>query len=207
MSQEPLVFVLGKVLIATAWADGEISESEINCLKDLLFKIEKLASSDWARLQIYIETPVSDAERGRLVDDLGQAIASSDDKAEALAVLEQVCQADGVFSDAERIVFDEIRSTIADTPTGFRIIPCVGSVPFPLKTCVNEAEIADYFSVPVLAFANPRLVEEREVDINGTIRALRIYHIGNRRVWGLTARIVQNLLQRLGLEENEDAAG
>ena len=34
-------------------------------------------------------------------------------------------------------------------------------------------------------------------------RVLRVYHVGNRRVWGLTALIVQNLLQRLGLEPVE----
>jgi hypothetical protein len=44
------------------------------------------------------------------------------------------------------------------------------------------------------------LVEERRVLLDGRARALRIYHIGGRQVWGLTARILQNLLVRLGLE-------
>ena len=44
------------------------------------------------------------------------------------------------------------------------------------------------------------MVEERAVKINGVERLLRIYHIGNRQIWGLTARILQNLLVRLGLE-------
>lgn len=90
---------------------------------------------------------------------------------------------------------DEARS-IAD----YRIVPCVGAVPFPLKTEINEAEIAEVFSVPLSAFTNPRLVEERPVAIDGRERVLRIYHIGSRRVWGLTARVLQNLLVRLGVE-------
>jgi hypothetical protein len=54
------------------------------------------------------------------------------------------------------------------------------------------------------AFANPRLVEEQEVLINGVPRDILVYHIGNRRIWGLTARVLQNLLVRLGLEPEED---
>ena len=31
-------------------------------------------------------------------------------------------------------------------------------------------------------------------------RMIRIYHVGRRQVWGLTARIIQNLMQRLGID-------
>jgi hypothetical protein len=57
------------------------------------------------------------------------------------------------------------------------------------------------FAVPVSALANPRLVEEHEVIINGRPRALRTYHVGRHVVWGLTARIVENLLLRLGVAD------
>ncbi len=92
----------------------------------------------------------------------------------------------------------------AETPSGFRIVPCVGAVPHPLDTELNEDEIAELFAVPLLAFADVRMVEERQVTINGQERSLRVYHLpGGRQVWGLTARIVQNLLERLGLESGE----
>jgi len=88
----------------------------------------------------------------------------------------------------------------AETPSGYRIIPCVGAVPYPLETTPNEGEIAEIFSVPLLAFANVQMAEEREVTINGQTRMLRVYHVaGGRQVWGLTARLIQNLLERLGL--------
>ena len=88
----------------------------------------------------------------------------------------------------------------AETPSGFRIIPCVGAVPHSLETTINEAEIAEVFSVPLLAFADVRMAEEREVTINGKQRTLRVYHVaGGRQVWGLTARLIQNLMERLGL--------
>jgi 8-oxo-dGTP pyrophosphatase MutT (NUDIX family) len=93
-----------------------------------------------------------------------------------------------------------------ETPSGFRIVPCVGAVPEVFEPEPDEAEIVDVFSVPLSAFANPTMVEDRPVSINGIERTLRIYHVGRRRVWGLTARILQNLLRRLGLEADEDLA-
>jgi 8-oxo-dGTP pyrophosphatase MutT (NUDIX family) len=88
----------------------------------------------------------------------------------------------------------------AETPSGYRIVPWVAAVPYPLATEINEGEIAEVFSAPVLAFSNPRMVEDRAVEIDGVERMLRIYHVGSRQVWGLTARILQNLLWRLGVE-------
>ena len=79
-------------------------------------------------------------------------------------------------------------------------LPKVDSVPFPLETKANEAEIAEIFTVPLLAFSDVRMAEDREVTINGQTRILRIYHVaGGRQVWGLTARLIQNLLERLGM--------
>jgi 8-oxo-dGTP pyrophosphatase MutT (NUDIX family) len=86
------------------------------------------------------------------------------------------------------------------TPSGFLIIPCVAAVPFPLELEPNDGEIAESVSVPLLEFTNPRLVEERMVVINGRERLLRSYHVGGRQVWGVTARVVQNLMHRLGFE-------
>jgi 8-oxo-dGTP pyrophosphatase MutT (NUDIX family) len=91
-----------------------------------------------------------------------------------------------------------------ETPAGFRVIPCVGAVPRTFQAQPNAGEIAEVFSLPLTAFSNPQLVEERAVKIDGVERMLRIYHVGNRQIWGLTARILQNLLVRLGLESAED---
>lgn len=89
----------------------------------------------------------------------------------------------------------------AETPSGFRITPCVGAVPFPLETSLDEGEIEEVFPVPLQNLASPDLVEDRSVLIDGEERVLRIYHVGRRQIWGLTARIMQNLLLRLGVEQ------
>jgi 8-oxo-dGTP pyrophosphatase MutT (NUDIX family) len=85
------------------------------------------------------------------------------------------------------------------SPAGFRIVPCVGAVPAPVKPVLNEEEIDRVFAVPLLALADPGVVEDREVDFDGRRRAIRVYHIGQPPIWGLTARIIQRLLERLGL--------
>ncbi|MDA8017114.1 MAG: CoA pyrophosphatase [Thermoanaerobaculia bacterium] len=89
----------------------------------------------------------------------------------------------------------------AGTPSGFRIVPCVGAVPYPLETNINQDEIEDVFPVPLQNLSNPDLVEDRRVLIDGVERELRIYHVGRRQIWGLTARILQTLLVRLGVED------
>ncbi|TNF76054.1 MAG: CoA pyrophosphatase [Acidobacteria bacterium] len=92
----------------------------------------------------------------------------------------------------------------AETPSGFHIVPCVGAVPHPLETEINQEEIAEVFSVPLLAFADYRTVEDQLVKIDGIERMIRVYHVGKRQVWGLTARIIQNLMTRLGFEIPEE---
>lgn len=87
-----------------------------------------------------------------------------------------------------------------DVPSGFRIVPCVGAIPHPYELRPSEAEIAEVFRLPLLAFTNPRLVEERPLVYDGVRRSLRVYHVGGRQIWGVTARILHDLLARLGLE-------
>lgn len=91
-----------------------------------------------------------------------------------------------------------------ETPAGFRVLPCVGAVPHTFKPEPNAGEIAEVFSFPLTAFSNPQLVEERAVKVNDVERMLRIYHVGGRQIWGLTALILQNLLVRLGMESADD---
>ena len=43
------------------------------------------------------------------------------------------------------------------------------------------------------------LTASGHVRINGQRRTLRVYHVGRFVVWGVTARILQNLLERLGI--------
>ena len=86
------------------------------------------------------------------------------------------------------------------TPSGYHVLPCVGAVPYPVETRPAAGEVAEVFAIPLSAVANPQLIERRPVLIDGTERELTIFHIAGRQIWGLTAVILWNLLERLGIQ-------
>jgi uncharacterized tellurite resistance protein B-like protein len=123
MSDKNLILTLAKVIIAAAWADGEMTLEEINSLKDLLFRLPhaggtQLTGREWARLEMYIESPVGAAERARLLEQLQAALRRPKDRALALSALEDLIQADGVVTDEERAVVEEIKSAIEAVDLG-----------------------------------------------------------------------------------------
>jgi 8-oxo-dGTP pyrophosphatase MutT (NUDIX family) len=85
-----------------------------------------------------------------------------------------------------------------ETPTGYRIVPCAGAVPWPTSLRPDEHEIAEVFSVPLTAIANPNLMEQRTIVIDDFERDVTLLHVGRHRIWGVTASILMNLLKRLG---------
>lgn len=118
MSNQDLVLSLAKVLIAAAWADGELTHEEVNCMKDLLFRIPELTARQWASLQMYLEAPVDEAERARLVEELRGAIRSRQDQELALRTLDEMLLADGVALDQEETAAAGIRSAIESVDVG-----------------------------------------------------------------------------------------
>jgi uncharacterized tellurite resistance protein B-like protein len=109
---------LAKVMIATAWADGTIQNDEINNLKDLLFQLHGMTASDWAELDIYIEAPVGEAERERLVADLLDSLKTPEDRAQALAAIDALANADGALSAEEQAAVEEIKAAIQESNPG-----------------------------------------------------------------------------------------
>jgi uncharacterized tellurite resistance protein B-like protein len=107
-----MIKALAKVLVAASWADGRVSQEEINSLKDLLFQLPDMTARDWSELEIYLDSPVGEQERERLVLELENALASPRDRDLALAALEDIAQADGRISDNERVVLQEIEQAL-----------------------------------------------------------------------------------------------
>ena len=112
MTDANFILTLGKVIIAAAWADGEVAHEEVNCLKDLLFRLPGLTGREWAMLDMYIESPVGAAERKRLVEQLQNELRSSRDKSLALQNLDDMVAADGIVSEEEKAIIEEIKSQI-----------------------------------------------------------------------------------------------
>jgi uncharacterized tellurite resistance protein B-like protein len=118
MPKKSVILTLAKVIVAAAWADGEVSHDEINSLKDLLFRLRDLTARDWAELEIYIDNPIDAPERNRLVSDLQAVLVSQKEKDMALAALEEMIQADGQVTEQERVIAGDIKAAIEATNVG-----------------------------------------------------------------------------------------
>ena len=93
MSRPNLILTLAKVIIAAAWADGEIDNHEINNLKDLLFHLPNITGREWGTLEMYIEAPVGAGERTRLVKQLQSELRSTADQQFALEAITAMIEA------------------------------------------------------------------------------------------------------------------
>ncbi|HRQ39234.1 MAG TPA: TerB family tellurite resistance protein [Chloroflexota bacterium] len=110
------IFTLAKVMIAAAWADGQISEEEKQCLKDLLFHLPdagleagiQMTGQEWAMLEMYMESPIDAAEQERLITELQDAIRNPQEKEIVVSYLQQMAAADGEPTAAELVLIDEI---------------------------------------------------------------------------------------------------
>jgi len=106
------VMTLAKVVIAAAWADGELTTDEINSMKDLLFHLPELTANQWASIEIYMDSPVNAAERQRLLTELQQRIRSPRERQFAVDALEDMVQADGDITPEEQVVLDQMRESV-----------------------------------------------------------------------------------------------
>ncbi|MCK4293481.1 MAG: TerB family tellurite resistance protein [Planctomycetes bacterium] len=118
MPEKDFVMALAKLVIAAAWADGQLQNEEINSLKDLLFALEGVTGADWAELEIFMDSPVGPEERERLLGEVLEQIKSDEDKELVVATLEGLVRADGVVTDQEQGLLEEIRNSVSDVSTG-----------------------------------------------------------------------------------------
>lgn len=118
MAEKSLILNLGKLMIAVAWADGELTHEEVNALKELLFLLPDISGEEWLHLELYMESPVGEEERQRLLAEVLDEITSSADKALVLDALQKLVGTDGVEKEAERSMLDTLRQDIEGKMTG-----------------------------------------------------------------------------------------
>ena len=97
-----------KVLTTIAWADGEVTQSELNILKSFYRKFN-LDKSDFAELKHYLAAPVSKKEQMELYDQLIYELDSSGEKEEILGALEAMEQATKRIGDKEKELVNQFR--------------------------------------------------------------------------------------------------
>lgn len=191
MANSNLILTLGKVIVAAAWADHEVALEELNSLKDLLFRLPELTGREWAALEMYIESPVGAKERERLVEQLKEELRSAEDKRLALRALDELVKADGVITEEELAVVEDIKAQIEAADTGL-----LGALGRMLKAPLarreqalaespnREAHFEDFIKNKVFYGIQRRLdLGEAEVDVPET--ALRKLALAG----GLMARV------------------
>ena len=118
MPGREFIMDLAKLLIAAAWADGELQNEEINSLKDLLFNLEDVSGDEWSQLEIYMDSPVSSEEREELLWTVLEKIQSEEEKELVVTTLEKLFQADGVVTEEEKTVLEEIKQGVSGVNIG-----------------------------------------------------------------------------------------
>jgi 8-oxo-dGTP pyrophosphatase MutT (NUDIX family) len=90
------------------------------------------------------------------------------------------------------------------TITRYRITPVVGVIPWPYRFQLETAEVGRVFTIPLAWLADRNNREEQPFTPDGIQRPfpVLIYHpYDGETLWGASARITQNFLVTLGLED------
>jgi uncharacterized tellurite resistance protein B-like protein len=119
MADKSFILELGKLLIAAAWADGVLSTEEVNGLKELLFQLPDISGEEWMELELYMASPVGEAERQRLLDRVLGRMGSAGDKALALETIEKLMPPEASKSDQQTEVIQQLRDDLEQGRAGF----------------------------------------------------------------------------------------
>lgn len=67
--------LLGRALIAAAWADGQLDDDERDALEDLLLGIDDISPETWRALHADLQRPFDQAHRERVFAELDQLVS------------------------------------------------------------------------------------------------------------------------------------
>ncbi|GJL60612.1 MAG: hypothetical protein NPIRA03_34690 [Nitrospirales bacterium] len=119
MVDKSFILELGKLLIGAAWADGKLSSTEVNGLKELLFQLPEISGEEWMELELYMVSPVSEEERQRLLHRVLGRMGSAEDKALALATIGKLLSSEPSGGDQQTEVVQQLRADLEEGSSGF----------------------------------------------------------------------------------------
>ncbi len=100
-----------KALAVIAWADGEITNSELNVVKSLYRKFG-LGPDEIKQVQPYLRAPISKKEQDAVFKDLAAEMGSKPKRKEAIKALEEMAHADNKLKPEERALIDHCREML-----------------------------------------------------------------------------------------------
>lgn len=112
MADTELILTLAKTLIAVSWADGELTPDEIANMKETLGRIRDLPAHQWMAVEMYMDSPVDDAERARLVGELQQLVTTPENKALVFQALDNMLVRTDQVTAEEQQALDDVKRAI-----------------------------------------------------------------------------------------------
>lgn len=85
-----------------------------------------------------------------------------------------------------------------ETISGYNITPVVARIDVEARLYPAPAEVAEVFEVPLSFFLEPSNLRRYTMEFRGHRRDMVEFVHGGHRIWGATAAMVFNLLQRMG---------
>jgi len=80
---------------------------------------------------------------------------------------------------------------------GYRVKVCVGSYPDPYPYLINQAEIAEVIELPLARLRDPQIYHQEDWQHRGREIPVDFYQLDGHKIWGMTASILKQLLERL----------
>jgi 8-oxo-dGTP pyrophosphatase MutT (NUDIX family) len=84
-----------------------------------------------------------------------------------------------------------------ETVSDYRIAPVVAWLDAGYRAQPNPYEVADVFEVPLAYFLDPANKKSVRMDFRGHERDIHEFHYAGQRIWGATAMMLLNFVQRL----------
>lgn len=85
-----------------------------------------------------------------------------------------------------------------ETISGYCVTPVVARIAEPAVLYPTPAEVAEVFEVPFGFFLEPSNLRRYAMDYRGHRRSMVEFLHGGHRIWGATAAMLLNLLERMG---------
>lgn len=103
-----VVTSLGRVIIAISWADGEIQQEEMECLRSLLQELPDLPQEEVHALECLLEAPIQPSEREVILGEFELVMKNHTSRNFALYWLNRILEAKGWHDDKEVELYERI---------------------------------------------------------------------------------------------------
>jgi uncharacterized tellurite resistance protein B-like protein len=117
--------LLGRALIAAAWADGELGPEEREALEDLLLALDDISADTWRALHADFDRPFGAEHRERLFAELEDALEDEENRARTRSVVSGLLRRLPPDTPEAKLL-DELRRSAA-TVTHGEPVPTAGN--------------------------------------------------------------------------------